>query len=48
VIYVMWVLFGSVGGWGPWYQWFLGHNMDLWVMALPAAGVPLLFSRYAE
>ena len=44
-IYWMWILFGSVGGWGAWYQWFLGHNMDLWVMCLPLVGVPLLFIR---
>jgi hypothetical protein len=39
----MWVFFGSVGGWGAWYQWFLGHNLDLWVLSLPLVGVPLLF-----
>jgi hypothetical protein len=42
-IYLMWIVFGSVGGWGAWYQWFLGHNMDLWVMGLPLVGIPLLF-----
>jgi hypothetical protein len=44
-IYVMWIIFGSVGGWGAWYQWFLGHNLDLWVLCLPLLGVPLLFMR---
>lgn len=48
VIYLMWVFFGSVGGWGAWYQWFLGHNMDLWVMSLPMVGVPLLFHKKAD
>jgi len=45
VIYLMWILFGSVGGWGLWYMWFLGHNLDLWVLCLPLVGVPLLFAR---
>jgi hypothetical protein len=45
IIYVMWLLLGSVGGWNEWYAWFLGHNMDLWLVALPIAGLPLLFKR---
>lgn len=44
VIYVLWLFFGSVGGWGTWYAWFLGHNMNLWVLALPLVGLPLLFN----
>ncbi len=31
--------------WSDWYAWFLGHNLDLWVLSLPAVGVPLLFER---
>lgn len=46
VIYVLWLFFGSVGGWGTWYAWFLGHNMDLWVIALPLVGLPLLFKQH--
>ncbi|MCK5628213.1 hypothetical protein KAI12_01990 [Candidatus Bathyarchaeota archaeon] len=45
VIYMMWIFFGSVGGWGAWYQWFLGHNMHIWLMSLPLVGVPLLFYK---
>jgi hypothetical protein len=41
--YVMWLFLGSVGGWGTWYAWLLGHNLDLWAMSLPFAGLPLLF-----
>jgi hypothetical protein len=41
--YMTWVLAGSVGGWSAWYAWFLGHNVDLWVMTLPAVGLPLAF-----
>ena len=43
VIYLLWIVFGSVGGWSSWYAWFLGHNVDLWLLSLPVAGLPLLF-----
>ncbi len=43
IIFVMYLFLGAVGGWGEWYAWFFGHNMDLWLMALPMAGVPFLF-----
>jgi len=42
-VYLLWIIAGSVGGWSPWYAWFLGHNVDIWVMTLPAVGLPLLF-----
>jgi hypothetical protein len=45
VNYVMWIFLGSVGGWGTWYAWIMGHNLDLWAMSLPLVGVPLLFYR---
>jgi hypothetical protein len=45
IIYVMWLLLGSVGGWSDWYSWFLGHNVELWMMAIPLVGVPLLFKK---
>lgn len=45
VHYVMWIFLGSVGGWGSWYAWMMGHNLDLWAMSLPLVGVPLLFYR---
>jgi hypothetical protein len=38
--YLTWIFFG---GWSDWYAWFLGHNLDLWMLALPLVGVPLLF-----
>jgi hypothetical protein len=44
-LYVMWIFLGSVGGWGSWYAWLLGHNLDLWAMSLPFVGLPLLFQR---
>lgn len=43
VNYVMWIFLGSVGGWGTWYAWILGHNLDLWAMSLPFVGLPMLF-----
>jgi hypothetical protein len=43
IIYVMYLFVGAVGGWGDWYAWFFGHNMDLWLLALPMAGIPFLF-----
>jgi hypothetical protein len=46
--YVMWIFLGSVGGWGSWYAWILGHNLDLWAMSLPFVGLPLLFLREVQ
>lgn len=43
-VYLLWIIAGNVGGWSAWYAWFLGHNVDLWVMTLPAVGLPLLFT----
>jgi len=43
VHYIMYIFLGAVGGWGTWYAWMLGHNLDLWAMALPFIGLPLLF-----
>ena len=48
VHYVMWIFLGSVGGWGTWYAWILGHNLDLWAMSLPLVGLPLLFHRRSQ
>lgn len=43
LIYVMWLFLGTNAKWSTWYAWFLGHNMDLWLMTLPLVGIPLLF-----
>ena len=48
IIYVMFLSLGAVGGWGMWYAWFTGHNLDLWLMALPFAGLPFLFQKKTE
>jgi hypothetical protein len=45
VNYLMWIYLGNVGGWGTWYAWIMGHNLDLWAMSLPLVGLPLLYHR---
>lgn len=42
--YLSWVFFDVNNNlWGDWYAWFLGHNLDLWMLALPLLGLPMLF-----
>ncbi len=41
--YLSWVFFN--GGWSSWYAWFLGHNLDLWMLSLPLVGIALLFYK---
>jgi hypothetical protein len=48
VHYIMWIFLGSVGGWGTWYAWMMGHNLDLWAMSLPIVGLPLLFHKMSK
>jgi hypothetical protein len=43
--YLTWIFFGGNLLWSDWYAWFLGHNLDLWMLALPLVGLPLLFKR---
>lgn len=43
--YLTWIFFGKPELWSGWYAWFLGHNLDLWVLSLPLVGLPLLFKR---
>jgi len=45
VTYLLWLIFGSVGGWSIWYAWFLNHNMDLWLLTAPMLGLPLIFHQ---
>ncbi len=37
--YLSWVIFAGTT-WNFWYAWFLGHNMDLWMLSLPLVGFP--------
>ena len=41
--FFLWILFGSVGGYNMWHTFFVYHNVDLWCLTLPLAGLPLLF-----
>ena len=43
--YLSWIFFGGDYVWSDWYRWFLGHNLDLWMLSLPLVGLPLLFYR---
>ena len=40
--YLTWIFFGGDAVWSTWYAWFLGHNLDLWMLSLPLIGLPLL------
>lgn len=39
------ILFLNQYSWSVWYSWFLGHNLDLWVMSLVLVGLPMLFLK---
>jgi hypothetical protein len=46
--YLTWIFFGGDYVWSRWYEWLLGHNMDLWILSIPLVGLPLLFERKAS
>ncbi len=46
--YLTWIFFGSNQLWSDWFAWFLGHNMDLWVLSVPLIGLPLLLNRGSD
>jgi hypothetical protein len=41
--YLTWIFFGRPELWSEWFAWFLGHNMDLWILAIPLVGLPILY-----
>ena len=43
--YLTWIFFGGNYLWSDWFAWFLGHNLDLWMLSLPMLGLPLLFAN---
>jgi uncharacterized protein YjeT (DUF2065 family) len=45
--YLSWVIFAG-DKWNNWYAWFLGHNMDLWMLSLPLVALPLLFHKLSK
>ncbi len=43
--YLTWIFLGRNELWSAWYAWFLGHNLDLWLLTLPLVGLPLMYSK---
>jgi hypothetical protein len=43
--YLTWIFFGGNYLWSDWFAWYLGHNLDLWMLSLPLLGLPLLFTN---
>lgn len=43
--YLFWLFLGTDAKWSTWYAWFLGHNVELWMMSLPLVGIPLMFKK---
>jgi len=43
--YLSWILFGSDEIWSNWYVWFLGNNLNLWLLSIPMVGLPLVFKQ---
>lgn len=42
---LLWLVFGSPGGWNIWHIFFIHHNADLWMASLPLIGIPLMRSE---
>jgi hypothetical protein len=45
--YLTWIFFGTDEIWSNWYAWFLGNNLNLWLLSIPLVGLPLLFKQNA-
>jgi hypothetical protein len=45
--YLTWIFFGTDEIWSNWYVGFLGGNLNLWLLAIPLVGLPLLFKQPA-
>lgn len=45
---LLWLIYGSPGGWNLWHTFFIHHNMDLWMATLPLAGLPLLLCAKSQ
>jgi hypothetical protein len=43
--YLSWIFFGSDEIWSNWYVWFLGNNLNLWLLSIPMVGLPLVFKQ---
>lgn len=42
IVILLFIVFGHVGGRSIWTMWFIYNNLDLWCVALPALGLPLM------
>ena len=45
IIILFFIVFGHVGGRSIWTMWFIYNNLDLWCVALPALGIPLMLQN---
>jgi|GEM_PF-2568187 hypothetical protein len=46
-IFLLWLFFGSVGGWGTWYAWLLGHGyMTFIIFPITFSTLPFLFNPF--
>jgi hypothetical protein len=45
VTLLLWLLFGSPSGGTIFHTFFVGHNMDLWLVSLPLVGLPLMLYK---
>jgi hypothetical protein len=45
--YLTWIFFGTDEIWSNWYGWFLGNNLNLWLLSIVLVGLPLLFKQKA-
>jgi hypothetical protein len=43
--YLTWIFFGRDEIWSNWYGWFLGNNLNLWLLSIPLLGLPLLLEQ---
>jgi hypothetical protein len=46
--FLLYALPWYVGEKSIWSSFFIGHNVDLWMLALPIIGIPLMFSENGE
>ena len=46
--FLLYALPGLVGEKSIWSSFFTGHNVDLWMLALPVIGIPLMLSEHGE
>jgi hypothetical protein len=45
IVILFFIIFGHVGGRSIWTMWFIYNNLDVWCVALPALGIPLMLGK---